>query len=103
MAGREAGRPAIERRMAEQLPGQQTLFECCWRCNAPLVWRLAEARSTGGGCRQQVWRCTSCESLTRTGWRPPCWISATARVWHELDDALAAAIADAYTAKDSDA
>ena len=94
MADTDASRLVMERRWPERT-------SCYWRCNAPLVWRLAEAGSEV--CSQQLWRCTSCESVTLTGWRPPSWINATARRWEELQDGLADAIADAYTAGDSDA
>ena len=97
MTDLEPSRPVVERRWPQ---GPE---DRCWRCNAPLVWLLAEARSASPGCSQQFWRCTSCESFTRTGWRPPCWINATARLWHELENGLADAIADAYTAGDPDA
>jgi len=70
------------------------LFHGCWKCNAPLVWRLAVAGSEN--LHHELWRCTTCEAVTRTGWRPPCWINATQRVWMELSNALDEAVEVAY-------
>lgn len=55
--------------------------------------------TTGGSglLRHELWRCTSCEALTRTGWRPPTWINATQREWIRLRDELADAVELAYT------
>ena len=80
---------------------QLTLFDCCWRCRAPLVWLLAEAGNPKGRYHR-LWRCVSCESLTRTGWVPPSWINATQRVWMALSAELADAVEDAYTLPDDD-
>lgn len=78
---------------------QQTLFPGCWQCNAPLVWLRAEA-GIPSGRHHRLWRCTDCEAVTRTGWRPPCWINATQRVWMALSAELEDAIEDAYTETD---
>lgn len=75
--------------------GSPVTLELCSHCRAPLVWLLAEA--TVSSCTHRLWRCTSCEATTRTGWRPPTWINATQRVWLALSDRLADGVADAYT------
>lgn len=80
-------------------------------CGEPLHWLIAEAPSgcgltltVGSGVPVRLWRCAWCECVTVEGWVPPTWVNAiTARVLNELDEGLADAIADAYTAGDSDA
>ncbi len=92
--------PVIDIRMRPQTDEPPTLFDLCWRCDAPLVWLLAEAGNPNGRLWHRLWRCTTCEAVTRTGWRPPCWINKTQEVWMRLRDELDDGIENTYTPTD---
>ena len=77
-----------------------TLFGFCCSCSAPLVWKVAEAVEKS--LRHELWRCTRCEALTLTGWRPPSWGNEIARICHALSVGIADAVEAAYTLPDDD-
>ncbi len=82
------------------IPKQPSLFDTCHKCRAPLVWKIAEASEKG--LRRELWRCTRCEGLTLTGWRPPSWGNEIARICHALSVGIADAVEAAYTLPDGD-
>jgi len=86
-----------EMRPWQEKPG---LFELCALCDAPLVWKLAETSEKG--LRRELWRCTRCEALTLTGWRPRFWGNEIGRICHALSVGIADAVEAAYTLPEDD-